>query len=438
MHNNNIYKIQETFEVNIDGNVIDKESHLSLPQYISTNGITFTLLPVENSLRKLPVRTDILVLETFDECKPDKFCLPFHIDNDGLNNNLSNLIWVEESEKWLTLYEYDGLEFVEHYEVSSYGNIRRCTSVGPIMLTQYQNKGYMYVKLNSTCGPKIIPVHRLVCYMFWTHDIERNIVNHIDGFKHNNFYTNLEWVTKKENEQHAANIGLMHNNTKLTDNEIIIIQQTLISYDGRVQKTFDMLISTIPNLTVYDVKGIKQRMSYPFFPKLHNKIDDETREIIEDTLKNLNGSPSKTLQKLKEHNIDNISEDDICRIKNKMTYDFPKLNKEPMTEIELSFIRDTLIEENGIPLKTYEKVHEVFERITIKDIQTVKIKMKREGYTFINAKTNRKISDELRDELISLLKENNMSPSKTYSVIQNKGYDVTIYDLKYIKRKYLK
>lgn len=71
-------------------------------------------------------------------------------------------------------------------------------------------RGYKIVDLHKKGFKKTIPVHRLVATMFcYNPDPENNIfVNHIDGNKLNDCASNLEWVTPKENVQHAFRTGL--------------------------------------------------------------------------------------------------------------------------------------------------------------------------------------------------------------------------------------
>lgn len=71
-------------------------------------------------------------------------------------------------------------------------------------LTLNKKRGYFYVR--TVLGN--YAVHRLVALSFLKKDRYRTVVNHIDGNKQNNNLNNLEWVTYKENAQHAIKSGL--------------------------------------------------------------------------------------------------------------------------------------------------------------------------------------------------------------------------------------
>lgn len=67
--------------------------------------------------------------------------------------------------------------------------------------------GYFTVSLHESGKGKSHCIHRLVATTFLgTHDGKE--VNHIDGDKHNNDVSNLEWVTRQQNTQHAFKHGL--------------------------------------------------------------------------------------------------------------------------------------------------------------------------------------------------------------------------------------
>lgn len=74
------------------------------------------------------------------------------------------------------------------------------------ILKQNLNKEgyYTYVTSLGKRGTyKAIKTHKAVALMFVDGYKDGLIINHKDGNKTNNLYTNLEWVTHKENTQHA-------------------------------------------------------------------------------------------------------------------------------------------------------------------------------------------------------------------------------------------
>jgi len=71
-------------------------------------------------------------------------------------------------------------------------------------------RGYLEVCLSkmSHSDRKSHKVHRLVAEAFVPNPDNKPHINHKDGNKLNNSFENLEWVTPKENVQHAIRIGL--------------------------------------------------------------------------------------------------------------------------------------------------------------------------------------------------------------------------------------
>ena len=79
-------------------------------------------------------------------------------------------------------------------------------------------------------------VHRLLALTFIPNPLGKPEVNHKDGDKLNNLLDNLEWVTKKENAQHAQATGLSYEpkgedngRALLTEKEVLEIYNRLAS-----------------------------------------------------------------------------------------------------------------------------------------------------------------------------------------------------------------
>lgn len=83
----------------------------------------------------------------------------------------------------------------EDYEVSNLGYIRNARK--KVLIRKPNIAGYIRAYLGSA---GTVSLHILIAEAFIPKlDPSRNIVNHIDGIRHNNQATNLEWVTHKEN-----------------------------------------------------------------------------------------------------------------------------------------------------------------------------------------------------------------------------------------------
>lgn len=81
--------------------------------------------------------------------------------------------------------------------------------VNRFLLPDVTREGYLQVSLAIDQCKVRLKVHRLVAMLFKPNDNMDSLqVNHIDGNKANNHYTNLEWCTAYENNKHARETGL--------------------------------------------------------------------------------------------------------------------------------------------------------------------------------------------------------------------------------------
>lgn len=93
------------------------------------------------------------------------------------------------------------------YLISNHGNVRRRGSSRNRSVRD--RKGYPSVDLYKDGNRSTRRIHRLVAEAFISNPDNKPEVNHKDGNKHNNNYSNLEWATKKENCEHAWANGLV-------------------------------------------------------------------------------------------------------------------------------------------------------------------------------------------------------------------------------------
>lgn len=110
----------------------------------------------------------------------------------------------------------------EYYEVSNLGNIRciggtiirkdnKPYPLKSLVLKPFVSRSnYEILTLKLDINKKVL-IHRAVLETFNpVPNMEDLQVNHIDGNKRNNLLSNLEWVTREENMQHAMRKGLFN------------------------------------------------------------------------------------------------------------------------------------------------------------------------------------------------------------------------------------
>lgn len=110
------------------------------------------------------------------------------------------------------------------YEVSTTGLVTRN---GKIIKTRLCS-GYPCYTESINNKRRDVSVHRKVAETYIPNPLNKPCVNHIDGNKLNNDVSNLEWVTYKENSQHASKMGLNdYQRTRKTKNNVNIRKITM-------------------------------------------------------------------------------------------------------------------------------------------------------------------------------------------------------------------
>jgi len=112
---------------------------------------------------------------------------------------------------------------IKNMEISEFGHLRRNNSK-IIRVGTIDNNGYRSIKIGMGTGKsKKFLVHRLVALTFLPEcNIEGYIVDHKNEIKMDNHYTNLQFISRKENcKKSAKHRGInTFMNRKLTDKEI--------------------------------------------------------------------------------------------------------------------------------------------------------------------------------------------------------------------------
>ena len=124
--------------------------------------------------------------------------------------------------------------------------------------------GYASVCLYFNGKYKTFLIHRMVAECYIPNPDNKPQINHKNGDKLNNDYTNLEWSTSEENINHAINILGYRTlgdcpNSKLSINDMFEIYRCHINdgiYQTHLAKKYNVDTSTISRA----IKNIKKQM----------------------------------------------------------------------------------------------------------------------------------------------------------------------------------
>jgi len=177
--------------------------------------------------------------------------------------------------------EWKQMPLFPDYLLSNYGRVYSKTS-NKILKPQKRPNGYLKVSLYRNKATFINQsIHKLVAKHFldFPNSKYKIFVNHKDGFKNNNYYQNLEWVTPSENNVHAIKIGLWNprgiNSVLNVYNEETVHQICLLHKQGLSQgKIYDRIkhnddIRNKPK-TIDLIKKIRNKKSWRHISNLYD------------------------------------------------------------------------------------------------------------------------------------------------------------------------
>ena len=157
--------------------------------------------------------------------------------------------YTKETEMWKDVQGYEGL-----YKINANGEIWRVNKNKPLI--PHRCQGYLRVSLYDGGKQRKFYVHRLVAFSFLDEpsNKDRNEINHKDGNKKNNHFSNLEWVTSKENIDHAIHMGLRDGRGICNLGELTEKDMEIIKYLHNVKRQTFVQLSVIFGVSYHSVR----------------------------------------------------------------------------------------------------------------------------------------------------------------------------------------
>jgi hypothetical protein len=138
--------------------------------------------------------------------------------NEAVNEHSMIFATVPENIEALPGEEWRVVGESPNYLVSNKGRIYSTTN-SIIRKLMHNTDGYPTIRIYIRGKLRTKTIHRLLAKAFIPNPENKKHVNHINGIKSDNRLENLEWLTQRENIQHAWDIGI--HKKKIFDDEIM-------------------------------------------------------------------------------------------------------------------------------------------------------------------------------------------------------------------------
>ncbi len=169
------------------------------------------------------------------------------------------------TEQWRPVIGYEGL-----YEVSDLGRVKNIAAgqgrqPGKVLKASPHKQGYRLVGLNQSGKRQTFKVHVLVARAFLGPCPTGMEVNHKDGLKHRNDLTNLEYLTPKQNTEHAITVlyrpnvsGEKHGRAKITWDDVDAIRSANANGGslGQLAKQYNMSKTNVSRIVKHKIWAI--------------------------------------------------------------------------------------------------------------------------------------------------------------------------------------
>lgn len=154
---------------------------------------------------------------------------------------------------------YEGL-----YQISNFGKVKSLPRKEnhfkeKVLTVRLDRGGYPVTFFRYKTKGKWIKIHRAIAMAFINNPLCKEVVNHIDGDKQNYNILNLEWVTDRENKDHAMTnrlyaAGEKNNGAKLKEEQVKEIRELYKTKKLTIRELsqkFDISWCSVQRITSY-------------------------------------------------------------------------------------------------------------------------------------------------------------------------------------------